>query len=92
MMYIVENNGAARDFKIIGRRYFMGRGVIKHTEDRKFAEAMNAQRHVIVRGLDDIDSMAIGKLRHLAKERGVSLVRGDKAVDIKAKIRAATSL
>ena len=58
-MYIVQNNGAARDFYPNGQRYFMGRGNIKRTDDRKFAEAMNAQRHLIVRGIDNIDNRKI---------------------------------
>ncbi len=91
-MFIIQNMGATREFNLNGRPYFMGRGNVKHTEDRKFAEAMDAQRHVIVRGLDNIDNMKIGALRHLAKQSGVSLERGDKAVDIRLKIRAATSL
>lgn len=89
-MFIIENNGVSRKFNLDGRPYFMRRGGIKHTDDREFAEAMNDQRHVIVRGLDDIDNMKIGALRHYAKERGIQLVRGDKADDIKAMIRAAS--
>ena len=92
-MYIIRNNGAARDFPINGRRYFMGRGNIKYTEDREFAKAMNGQRHVIVRIKDVLDkSMKINELRSIAKERGVSLERGDKADGIKAKLRAAEAL
>ncbi len=91
-MYIVQNNGAARDFYPNGQRYYMGRGNIKRTEDRKFAEAMNEERHVIVRGLDDLDNMKIGALRKHAKSLGVQLERADKAVDIRLKICAATSL
>lgn len=88
-MYIIRNNGAARDFKIGGRRYFMGKGVIKYTEDRDFAKAMNNQRHILVKGLDSIDDMKIGELRSHAKSLGVSLERTDKAVEIMEKIRAA---
>ena len=51
-MFIIENNGVSRKFSINGRPYFMRRGGIKRTDDREFAEAMNAQRHVIVRGLE----------------------------------------
>jgi len=89
---MIQNNGATRMFDI-GRPYFMGRGNIKYTEDREFAKAMNGQRHVIVRVIDRLDKIVkIGQLRSKAKERGVSLERGDKAADIRAKIRAAASL
>ena len=92
-MYIVRNNGAARDFRINGQRYFMGRGKIKPTEDREFAKAMSEQRGVIVRVKDNLDKVVkIGELRSLAKKRDVSLERGDKAADIRQKIRAVTSL
>jgi len=90
-MYAIRNNGVARDFMIQGRRYFMGRGVLKRTEDRDFAKAMINQRHVIVKGLDNIDDMKIGELRTRAKSLGLSLARGDKKVDIKAKILAVGS-
>jgi len=69
----------------------MGRGAVKRTDDQEFAEAMSEQRHVVVKVFEDIDSMKIGALRHYAKEHGVPLERSDKAVDIKQKIRAATS-
>jgi len=71
----------------------MGRGKIKYTEDRDFAKAMSEHRHVIVRIKDMLDKVVkIGELRKIAKERDVSLERGDKAVDIRAKIRAAEAL
>ena len=88
-MYTIRNNGAARDFRIAGKRYFMGRGGVKRTDDRDFAKAMNNQRHVVVKGLDSIDDMKIGELRNLAKSRGVELERYEKKVDIIAKIKAA---
>lgn len=92
-MYIMINNGAARDFKINGRRYFMGRGKIKPTEDRELAKAMNQQRGVVVTIKDNLDKIVkIGELRSYAKKHAVSLERGDRAVDIRAKIRAAVSL
>lgn len=92
-MYIMRNNGAARDFKINGRRYFMGRGVIRPTEDRELAKAMNEQRGVIVKWKDNLDKIVkIGELRSYAKKHAVLLERGDKAANIRTKIRAAVSL
>ncbi len=92
-MYIIRNNGAARDFNINGRRYFMGRGRIEYTEDREFAVAMNEQRHIVVTIKEDLDKIVkIGELRKRAKKLEVSLERGDKARDIREKIRAAISL
>lgn len=90
-MYVIRNNGVARDFKFNGQRYFMGRGVHKRTEDRDFAMFMNNQRHIVVRGLEALEDMAIGALRHFAKTLGIKLARGDKAQDIRAKINTAES-
>ena len=92
-MYIMINNGAARDVKINGRRYFMGRGKIKPTEDRELAKAMSEQRGIVVTVKDNLDKIVkIGELRSHAKKHAVSLERGDKAVDIRQKIRAVVSL
>ena len=90
-MYSVRNNGAARDFDLNGQRYFMGRGVVKRTDDRDFAKAMSNQLHVTVQGLDSIDDMKMGELRSHAKSCGVVLKRGDKKLDIIAKINAVES-
>ena len=88
-MYIIQNNGAARDFTFKKQRYFMGHGVRKRTEDRDYAMFMNNQRHIVVRGLEALEDMAIGALRHFAKGIGIKLARGDKAEDIRAKIHDA---
>jgi len=90
-MFSIRNNGAARDFKIDGKRYFMGRSVVKRTKDRDFAKAMNNQRHVVAQGLDNPDFMKIGELRHYAKGLGIEFERTDTAVKIRAKIHTADS-
>ncbi len=90
-MYTVINNGAARDFRIGGLRYFLGRGERKRTDDRDFAEAMSEQRHVAVQGLDSIDDMTRDELKSYAKLREIPLARGDKKAEIQAKILAAGS-
>lgn len=90
-MYLIQNNGAARDFKFNGQRYFMGKGIRKRTDDRAYAMFMNNQRHTVVRGLEALEDMAIGALRHFAKSLDIKLVRGDKAQDIRAKIHDAES-
>lgn len=92
-MYRIRNNGGPRDFYPNGQRYYMGRYNEIQTEDREFAIAMNTMRYVQVFVIDNLDKIVkIGELRRMAKERQVSLERTDKIAEVRAKIRAATSL
>jgi len=93
MYYIIRNNGADRDFYPNERRYYMRSGTEKRTDNRDFAIAMKAMRHVQVWCIDRLDKIVkIGELRRIAKEWSVSLERTDKIADIRAKIRAAASI
>jgi hypothetical protein len=91
-MFVIRNNGLARDFRPNSRPFFMGRNQISFSDDAEFAEAMNEYPAVVAKIKEDIDSLPIGKLRHLASQYSISLERGDKAGNIRAKIRAASSL